>query len=218
MLSNDHLFNKYQVALKIRDRILGGIPTTEDIGRIADKLPLSSPVEDRQKLAEEKILESTCTFLFDEEVNQYYLRDANLVSMMREAADVLQLSWSARQLLQHGVVVKPERIFLGSEVAAQPLRRPIHVEVRGIKQSTIKVNTYIEKPELSFVVWVGKGRGKSVLVEEAGKKVRKIQEDSRLTGEDIKDIYLTSMEVGLGACRAQQWGKFNLLKFDLLEG
>lgn len=217
MLSNDHLFNKYLVSVVVRDRILGGIPTTEDIGRVADKLPLSSPVEERQKLAEEKILESTCTFLFDEGVGQYYLRDANLVSMMREAADVLQLSWSARQLLQHGVVVKPPRIYLGSEVAAQPLRRPIHVEVRGIKQSTIKVNTYIEKPEFSFEVWVGKGRGKSVLVEEAGKKSRKTQADSRLTADDIRDIFLTACEVGLGACRAQQWGKFDLLKFDLLE-
>lgn len=215
MIDNAHLFTKYAVIIAIRDRILGGVPTTDEIGKIADKLPVSAPVEDRQKLAEDKILESTCTFLYDDHVSEYYVRDANLVSMMREAADVLQFTYTAKQLLQHGVVVKPSRIYLAGEISGH-LRRPVHVEVRGIKQSTVKVNTFIEKPTLTFEIWVGKGRGKMTMVEEGGKKARKQQPDSRLLLEDIRDILLTGCEVGLGACRAQQWGKFDLIEFGEL--
>ena len=187
----------------------------DEIGKVAEKLPLSAPIEERKKLAEDKILESTCTFLFDDDAGHYYLRDANLVSMMQEAADVLQFAYKAKQLLQHGVVVKPARIFLAGEVNGHH-RRPIHVEVRGIPQSTVKVNTFIEKPTLRFEIWVGKGRGKLALVEEEGKKTRKQQADSRLTKDDIRDILLTGTEVGLGACRAQQWGKFDLIEFGEL--
>ena len=207
MISNTHLFARYHARLVIRDRILGGIPTTDEVGRIAEKLPLTASVEDRQKLAEDKILESTCTFLYEEEKQMYYLRDANLVSMLREAADVLQLSYTAKQLLQHGTVIKPNRIYLASDVSGH-LRRPVHVEVRGIKHSTVKVNTYIEKPELTFEVWVGKGRGKTLRQAHTP--------DNRITMDDVKDLLLTSCEVGLGACRAQQWGKFDLIEFGEL--
>lgn len=221
MIDNAHLFTKYAVIIAIRDRILGGIPTTDEIGKIADKLPVSAPVEDRQKLAEDKILESTCTFLFDDHVSEFYIRDANLVSMMREAADVLQLSYTAKQLLQHGVVVKPSRIYLAGAVSGH-LRRPVHVEVRGIKQSTVKVNTFIEKPTLTFEIWVGKGRGKTKKTTKKELQVNPNAEqftrvaDERLTREDIRDILLTGTEVGLGACRAQQWGKFDLIEFGEL--
>lgn len=215
MIDNSHLFTKYLAVITIRDRILGGVPTVDEIGKVAEKLPLSAPIEERKKLAEDKILESTCTFLFDDAVDQYYIRDANLVSMMREAADVLQFTYAAKQLLQHGVVVKPARSYLASEINGH-LRRPIHVEVRGIPQSTVKVNTFIEKPTLRFEIWVGKGRGKLAVVEEDGKKTRKQQSDSRLTKDDIKDILLIGTEVGLGACRAQQWGKFDLIEFGEL--
>lgn len=211
MIDNGHLFTRYAVTIAIRDRILGGVPSTDEVGKIADKLPVSAPVEERQKLAEDKILESTCTFLFDDQAEKYYLRDANLVSMMREAADVLQLPYQARQLLQHGTVVKPPRIYLSSEVNGH-LRRPVHVEVRGIKQSTVKVNTFIEKPTLNFEIWVGKGRGKNKRVDGQ----MKLQEDKRITGDDLKDLLLAGTEVGLGACRAQQWGKFDLIEFGEL--
>lgn len=211
MIDNAHLFTKYGVVIVVRDRILGGIPTTDEIGRIADKLPVSAPVEDRQKLAEDKILESTCTFLFDDHVSEYYVRDANLVSMLREAADVLQLTYTAKQLLQHGVVVKPSRIYLAGDISGH-LRRPVHVEVRGIKQSTVKVNTFIEKPTLTFEIWVGRGRGKTKKVKSGNEHTA----DSRLTKDDIQDLLLTGTEVGLGACRAQQWGKFDLIEFGEL--
>lgn len=212
MYDNKHMFARYAVKIDVRNRILGGIPSTDDVGKIAEKLPLSAPVEERQKLAEDKILESTCTFLYDDSVNLYYLRDANLVAMLREAADVLQFPYAAKQLLQHGVVIKPEQIYLGSEITDH-LRRPVHVEVRGIKQSTVKVNTYIEKPELAFEIWVGKGRGKSRVVKGEG---RQHTADERITKDDVLDLLLIAMEVGLGACRAQQWGKWNLIEFGEL--
>lgn len=221
MIDNSHLFTKYLAVITIRDRILGGVPTVDEIGKVAEKLPLSAPIEERKKLAEDKILESTCTFLFDDDASQYYLRDANLVSMMREAADVLQLTYTAKQLLQHGVVAKPSRIFLASEVSGH-LRRPIHVEVRGIPQSTVKVNTFIEKPTLRFEIWVGKGRGKKTRTTKKELQANPNAEqftrvaDERLTLEDIKDILLVGNEVGLGACRAQQWGKFDLIEFGEL--
>lgn len=211
MISNTHLFDRYHVRLAVRNRILGGIPTTDEVGRIAEKLPMSAPVEDRQKLAEDKILESTCTFLYDDEKQMYYIRDANLVSMLREAADVLQLSYTAKQLLQHGTVIKPEQIYLASEIT-DSLRRPVHVEVRGIKHSTVKVNTYIAKPDLAFDVWVGRGRGKT----RTAKGAQSHTPDTRITADDVKDLFLVSCEVGLGACRAQQWGKFDLIEFGEL--
>lgn len=211
MISNTHLFARYHARLAVRDRILGGIPTTDEVGRIAEKLPITAPVEDRQKLAEDKILESTCTFMYDDERQMYYLRNANLVSMLREAADVLQLNYSAKQLLQHGVTVKPERIFLASEIT-DSLRRPVHVEVRGIKHSTVKVNTWIGKPDISFDVWIGKGRGKT----RRTKGEMEHTADSRITMDDLRDLLLVSCEVGLGACRAQQWGKFDLIEFGEL--
>jgi hypothetical protein len=218
MLKTDHLFTKYRIRVRIRDRILGGIPTTDEVGKLVDKLPPSAPVEERQKLAEEKITESTCTFLYDEGAGQYYIRDANVIAMLREAAEVRQLDYAARQLLQHGVSVKPDKIYLGENVAAEPLRKPIHVKVRGFDTPTIKINQYIEKPEFEFEIWVGKGKGKTkkVKVEDGdGKKKTeaKHEPDSRLTVEGVKDLVLTGTEVGMGACRSQQWGLFDVLEF-----
>lgn len=222
MLKTDHLFKKYRVRVRVRDRILGGIPTTDEVGRLVDKLPMSAPTEERQKLAEEKITESTCTFLYDEEAGQYYIRDANVIAMLREAADVLQLDYSARQLLQHGVSVKPDKIYLGENVGAEPLRKPIHVKVRGFDQPTIKINQFIEKPEFEFEIWVGKGRGKVKKVKAEGddgkkKTVVKHEPDSRLSAEVMKDLVLMCTEVGIGACRSQQWGLIDVLEFVELD-
>ena len=218
MLKTDHLFNKYRVRVRVRDRILGGIPTTEDVGKLVEKLPQGAPVEERQKLAEDKITESTCTFFFDEGEGQYYIRDANVIARLREAADVLQLGHAARQLLQHGVSVRPDKIYLGEDVAPEPLRKPIHVEVRGIKQHTIKVNQYIEKPEFGFEIWVGKGKGKikRVKVEGEKKTEARVEPDSRLTAEVVKDLVLMCTEIGIGACRSQQWGLLDVLEFTEL--
>ncbi len=221
MLKTDHLFNKYRVRVRVRDRILGGIPTTEDVGKLVEKLPPGAPVEERQKLAEDKITESTCTFFFDEAEGQYYIRDANVIAMLREAADVLQLGHAARQLLQHGISVRPDKIYLGKDVAPEPLRKPIHVEVRGIKQHTIKVNQYIEKPEFGFEIWVGKGKGKIKKVKVEGDDGKKrtearVEPDSRLPAEVVKDLVLMCTEIGIGACRSQQWGLLDVLEFTEL--
>lgn len=216
-ISADYLFSKYKVGIQIRDRILGGVPSTEDVGKIADKLPLNAPIEERQKIAEEKILESACTFLFDDAEGEFYIRDANVIAMLREASSMMQVGYETKQVLQHGLSVKPPRLYLGKKVAEQPLRRPVHVEVRGIKQATVKVNTYIERPYFEFVLWVQKGEGKKKRQKDKDGKTKMVTlPDERLTEAMVKKLFLHGTEVGIGACRAQQWGKYDLMLFEAL--
>lgn len=194
-----NLYRKYRVKIKIRDTIHGGIPRNDSM--IEDWLE-SRQMEDAIETtkAEIDIVEETekawCGFKIQD--GKSYLESRNVKALIKESCTVLKLakiSPGLKQLLQHGLFVKPERLPV--EVTGWT-ESVAHVMGPRGPRSCLKRNDYATGTVFDFEVWI---------VNTHPDHLKQLPEDS------LRLILEHGQELGLGANRSQGCGKFDLMEF-----
>jgi hypothetical protein len=136
-----------------------------------------------------------------------FLHERNIKAMLRECCQVLSLNRKLRglkQVNQHGLFVKgqlgTDRVYLedpetGEYITAVSgeLVSPVHAWTG----TSIKRTEYVHRPRLRFDLWIIDG--------------------SPWTDEAWQAVWTLAQENGIGACRSQGYGKFDLLTFERFE-
>ena len=212
-------YSEYDVALQVRERICGGIPVEEETIRkwLEGRGVTPKEAATRAKVimgeigTEEYVKEtekgSWTTFKRDD--TGIYLEPRQIRALIKESAFILELTKNVRglrQRLQHGLVIKPDRIYLQrdggpvKEVDGQA-EGPIHVMSPQGPRTALKRQDYVTAPMIEFMVRV---------VNPVGK-----DETLYLTEERLRACFEWGQDgIGLGASRSQDEGKFDIVRFE----
>ncbi len=219
----DKAFISRQITIKFRDKILAGVPASDDMldyfmnaRHMSDKekADLKSRVQDGKLTdAEKDEIKNMahCVFEKDSE-GQLCVWAANLKAMIREIMVCTGLtqrrpnkkageeSAGGRQLMQHTTHIDPLRCVFHRD--GKPLMKPDgyvdrikHISDAAGQRSAIGRHDYIDKAELTFILrWPTKG-------------------DKIFTEDDMKMVLAMCQENGLGASRSQSFGRFDVIKW-----
>jgi len=222
------IFWAFNIALRVRDRIAGGIPKNPDVIRAWLEAKLKpDDVENVQAEITQLIdqVEEKTWSGFKRDAGGLFLEERNIKAMLREAAFQLELTRERgfREDIAHGTFVKPERIRLlragkaaadeygawtvsNDEVFA-PVAEPdgvetavVHATTPAGKMTALKKWDFVVQPVLVFQIWAN---AKGALVRS--------QKGQDLGASRIKEMLAFAQELGLGANRSQGWGKFDVL-------
>jgi CRISPR/Cas system CSM-associated protein Csm4 (group 5 of RAMP superfamily) len=219
----DQIYRKYKVEIEFRDKILGGIPkdpeiikgwltarakktrTAQEIKELAEKIAQEvKSKSDEEEYSKEE--EKTWTTFKSDKIG-IYLEERQIKALLREAASTLRLTAIAglRDLINHGVFTHPDKIHFCNKNGF--IRKPdAYIEdvghVMGPRgpRSILKRADYLEKPKISFELWVARS-------------LHTKREDP-LTKDRLYKMLILGQNIGLGANRSQGYGKFNLIKFE----
>ena len=213
------MFRKYRVKIRGRDKMLGGIPKSDDLVEpwLQARIKKGVVPEGEKAFTQEEIdniveeAKSTAD-LIEEETEQTwsgfktngggpYIDAINLKAMFREAATVLRITKQrgCRQLIQHGLFIRPEIIEFGKEKPDGYIDRCGHVMGPMGPRSILQRNDYIQNAELEFEVWISTG----------DKDYAKW-----LSEENVVKALTHAQELGLGASRSQGYGTFDIVSFE----
>ena len=210
----------YDVTLKFRERVMAGIPRTGDTGILEGWLKGQGveEAEDRAAIAQETAQEiaDQVEEVIEKNSSMFKVYNGSLVlearqikALLKEMASVSGFNSDYRglkNLLQHGLFVKPHYIPLGVEEESGALERTVHT-FRG---SAIKRADYVETPEVSFQVW-------ALPTNPVVRRQRRKKEGDLLFDEMLEQLFLWGQENGLGAWRTQGEGQYDLVNFKLVE-
>ncbi len=159
----DPVLAKYRVSLRVRERVVGGIPKREDLiepwlqGR-------GVPEEARKEMAEEVkkevITEETervwTTFKGNEDEG-YYIEGRQIKAMLKDSA---RGSFATKKIpallskLKHGLEITPARIVLSEKISGAE-EKPISVITAKGPRTSLKKYDYITQPRVVFDLLVG---------------------------------------------------------------
>ena len=218
-----------QLRLRFRDRIYGGLPkhgdmldyyTTAKHMSDAEKADFKKRVAAGELTDEEKAeIKETgwCQFEVDNQ-RRLCIWHGNIKALLREVFSTIGLTqkpWEkssvkdkkdgyagGRQTLQHAVHVDPLRpIFLknGKSITKPDgyVDKVKHISDASGTRSALGRHDYIEQPELDIVI--------------------KWPKKSCFKIEDMRKAWALAQDDGLGACRSQGQGKFDVVVWDVLE-
>lgn len=201
-MKDDHLYGEFEVKLKFRERVYGGIPKTEKMieNYVSSKFGVENVDLAEELKKEVDLVEETekvsCGFRRDN--GRPFLGDYQLKALLKQSATRLRLTTKkkgSKQDLTDGLFVNRKLFFTkdgepvmdvdGSEEFCG------HVQTRKGKRSILKQSEYIEGGELAFTIRVIKG--------------------GLVSAKNIKDLLLLGQEIGLGSNRSFESGKYDLL-------
>ncbi|MDE0317396.1 MAG: hypothetical protein OXI67_04935 [Candidatus Poribacteria bacterium] len=213
------MYLKFEIELKFRDKIYGGLPKDKDVLKNYVKNKFSSedtsPTADDLDLTEE-IEKRTVGFKRDD--RGIYIGSYQIKAMLAQAASLLELTITKRgskQTMREGLIIKgqdEDDTFTGEKIYLLPrIMEPTGIESHAGNVSTpqgsrsiLKTLEYVLEPTVKFQLWLLKNR---------------IGEDNRskkLVIKDIKKCFLYGMELGLGSHRKYEAGKFDVVRFEEL--
>lgn len=217
------MYEMYEVHIKFREKIAGGIPKNPKViedwiqAKMKGKLTKEEQKELTKKTieemdVEEEVKKSWAGFKCDDK--GIYIEDRNVRGMFKEAASVLEInrgkgSVQIKQVLQHGFFIKPAHIHLFRENSKELIQEPDGYEERAIQiigpkgpRTALKRYDYVERAEIQFQVLIAK--------PFSGEK-------SQITEDMMTHMIKLGQEVGTGADRSQQMGKFDIVEFTKKE-
>lgn len=212
MIVRKDIWEIYKVKGEFRDKVLGGIAADEKLLESSLIRKGLEPIEiETQKRLLEKTMEietvegatkqSTSLFFIDE--NGVMLRNYQLMGALKEAMGVQKAITMWRYKMQNGVRVAPQNIYL-TDAKGNPiykfdgfLQTPIHVDNKGIPQTSIKNVAYVTKPHFEFEVWIAKERGKAIIDRNT-----------------LEGLLAQSQELGIGAMRRMGYGQWDATLVD----
>jgi len=207
------VWKKYDVVIRVRDRLVANLPTSfgalkhvakrqlleegkeklteEDVELRAEELEAELPVE-----AEEVLL------AFRRDEKGLYLVEGNIKGLLKDVGRIMRLR-GYRDAINHGVFVKPERIYLlrreEPEGEAKPIKEADGVFRKGMRvisprgaRSVLKNAEYVTKPELHFQLWIVQPVARRLFTERV-----------------VEEMWTLAEEVGLMGDRALGEGKFD---------
>ena len=200
------LYRKYQVVIKFRDKLLGGIPRSDNlIAGWLDSRGMSDAVDKTIKevnLVDEENKAWT-GFKVNKAGNPIF--EARCIeALAKESSSVLYLAKASpglKQHLQHAFFVKPDSLILQDNYPDTYVELCAHVQGPRGPRSILKRHDYVEGVTLSFEIW----------------KLDTVRKHNELLSDDTLQMILEhGKELGLGCSRSQGYGKFDLLEFKVL--
>jgi hypothetical protein len=206
------MYRLYDVEIKIRDRICGGIPKHPEIIR--------SWVEAKTKFDDEqakKIIRETSVIMATEEIFEdktlkawtgfkkdekgLFIESRQIKAMVKENANILKGVTGAKPIinirnlqarLAERVFVKPDRIYLGVKEPSGFMEIAIHVFTPKGPRDSLKRVDYVEGPTLKFQL--------------------EVLDDGLIGKKELELIVEHAQRLGLGANRSQGYGQFEVLE------
>ena len=196
---------KYRVVLKVRDRVVGGIPKRADLIEpwLAGRgVPPSAVPEMAEQVKEEVITEETervwTTFKGNDEEG-FFIEGRQIKAMLKDATRGAQASKKVPGLLskiKHGMEITPARIVLSDKISGAE-EKPISVITARGPRTSLKRFDFITQPRVVFDILVG---------------------SPDLTKDVLRFLleYAEQFE-GIGASVSQGEGKFDIETFEEVE-
>lgn len=221
ILDSSSLYDRYRVAIAIRERIDGGTPKDPKLIEAWVKARTGHDDAETQKQIEEHMPDVTAASdevaegmwtTFKRNKIGIYVETRQVKAMLRECAVVLGITKKkrgSRQIIQHGFEVRGRdggsKIYLegrdGEDLEIFDEEKAIHVMTAQGPRSAIKRTDYATNAVLEFEIWV---------------LTTKTQETRHLGAKDIETMLSLAQEDGLGANRSQGSGKFDVTRFEPL--
>ena len=212
------VFTHYFAELQFREKIYGGLPGNREIfekwmqGKFANPENTENTATDLD--LDKEIEENTNQFRCDE--RGIYIGAYQLKAMIAQCGSLLELTTSKRgskQTLKEGTFIKgidSDGNFTGDKVYLLPLRKEAdgkesftgNVYTPNGQRSIITHTMYCVKPTIRFQMWMLSNR---LQTTGHGKK---------LNFEDFQNILQLGQEVGVGAMRNMEAGKFDVVSFE----
>lgn len=198
----ERLTQKCEAKIRFRNKLLGGVPANprireEQIRRYLKK-EMKGTLQARSLIVyeteEEVEQKGRHTFYLDPQSKELLIQSRQVKSGLKEATKALGLSTKKKGITQavaKGLWVRPDWILLGKSA-------PEGIElVQGVvgypARSVLTEYLYVETPEIEFqIYWLDR---------------------KDLTENEIVDMITVLQEIGLGACRSQGYGKFDVVEF-----
>ncbi len=206
-MTDEEIYVKYEVELKFREKLLGGIPKNPEMikGWLNAKVT-KGELKVSEKEAEAMIAataeemnastqENKSWTGFKSDDTGLYIEGRQVKAMMKECATTLKLMVKHRglkQVLQHGTAIKPQRLYLGKKEPDGYEEGVCHTW-RG---SALKRNDFVERCTIEFEIWV--------------------VDTKILTEKLVNMLFELGQENGIGASRSQDFGKFHVIKLRKL--
>ena len=212
-------YDRYRVEIEFVKECVGGIPKNENVleawvqsrgeRKGADPKYLKKLIEKiKQEVEAEEDMEKYWT-TFKRDDAGIYLEDRNVKAMLREAATTLEYfrgkgSTARKQTFQHGLFVKPDKIRFhrDGKVIREPeatQERAVHITTAMGPRSALKrEDVVLPGARMTFEIWVVRPNGG----------------EAHITKEMLRDWLELGQEIGLGASRSQQFGKFRVVRFE----
>lgn len=220
------LYDKYDVTIKIRERICGGVPRNKSLieawvkaGTGHDDATTKAQVEEITSEMVDEVAESSWIGFIRDAKLGLVVETRCVKAMLRECFTVLRVfsqKRGSKDIYQHALEVKPvtvnedgtftvtpgTRLPLGREKPDGTDEKPIHVMTPQGPRTALKRVDYVTGAVISFRLWV-------LETEPAEKR--------RITEDDVVRVLTLAQEDGLGADRSQQQGKFDVVHFKRVE-
>ena len=218
------LFTTYHCAIKMRDRMLGGIPKAPDVieAWLRSKAGISDTEEVRNAMlrtlkelgvevkedmnyedlvaASKEVAGSKQATGFKVDEEGLYIEDRQVKAMLREAVNILYAGerWGTTKkgplnYFVERVFIQPAHIHLGRAEPDGTELRVIHISGPQGRRSSLSYFEYVESATMEFDVIVARD-----LIEH----------------ERWPEIWTLAQENGLGASRAQSYGRFDVTKWE----
>ena len=209
------VFRHYKVVLKIRDKILGGIPWGfERIENLATQEYIKKLAADAKKVEEQAVVKkdgetpeekpkkkwkldphATFTRTKDEKV---CIEEKNIKGLMKECVQTLygrgRKSTITQKLVSRAVFAYPPQIVIADEISGT-IPMPVHAITPQGPRTSIQEADFVKQPTVSFTLKI------------AAKEI---------TEEILKELLTLGQEIGLGAVRTLGYGKFDVVSIELL--
>lgn len=213
-------FRVYDVEVAFRGRILGGLPSNQDLLREHLLRRCKKHFKDDAEAAEaeaKKILDN-----LDEEVQEHInvfrrndegvlcLAAYQVKALIKEAGSMLGMTRarpkraSFRQTVQHGLFVSPELLPLFVRGVHGGITEPSGTQEnvgtvtdRTGPRSIITVNEHVEGASCAFLI--------------------RVIENGAITDQEMHELFGISREIGLGAKRAQGCGTFDITGYEVVD-
>ncbi len=193
------LYNGYDVRIRFRSKVLGGIPRSKElIGiwlrvRHKGQSIRQEEIERIDKAAgADDSMESRSWTVFMQDKNGLFLEEKNIKGLLKEAARLLRRS-SFRDLINHGVWTRPQKLYLLRNGRPIPIpdghvERPLQVGRTSGPTAALKREDYVTGASLKFHLFVV----------------------AAALNEEIENLLKIGEEIGLGASRSLGFGKFDV--------
>lgn len=220
------LFTTYKCTIKMRGKLLGGIPKSPDVieGWLRSRAGINQDEEVRQAMLRtlvelgaevspdmnyEQIEEASkalaavkSTNGFKQNASGLYIEDRQIKALIKEGVNILYAGerWGKtkkgpRNFTAERVFVQPSEIPLGRKEPDGIELMMVHANTPQGPRSSLSYHEYVDEAEITFEV--------DSLRDEIGP-------------EQWAEVWVLAQENGLGACRSQSYGRFDVVGWDAI--
>jgi hypothetical protein len=217
--ANENAWRKLRIEIQVNDKLLAGKPANLDAANamlkargledfVASAEDITDPAE-KAKMAEQvSVNEGLCEFSRRPGVPGIWMPSNNVKAGLKENWSVLGLRVAVRGsrgalaegLFVAGIGDKPEDrdwIYLG-EKPTDILTAVAHTVGASGPVSSIKRHEYVLRPRLKFEVWIATADSVS----------------DKISDDELAKTLVHFSEHGVGACRSQGYGKFQVISIE----